>query len=129
VLSNVDLGNGVILPRIPPDRAVYDPDIDMPRDAIPHILEHAGVFVGWHCAQDDTACDDTVAQLTDLVNDRLDNHDDRVVMARNTDLPVGTIGISSWTRVMNFPHEEYNEDEVRDFIGTHSCRFDPEGFC
>ena len=70
-----------------------------------------------------------ISQLEDLVNDRIDNHDDRVVMANDPDLPVGTIGMSSWTRVLNMSVEDYDEDVVEDFIGTHSCRFDPEGFC
>ena len=43
--------------------------------------------------------------------------------------PEGTVGVASWTRTMNFPYAEYDEGEVSDFIGTHSCRFDPEGFC
>jgi hypothetical protein len=50
-------------------------------------------------------------------------------MANDPDLPVGTIGLSSWTRVLNMKASDYDEDAVEDFIGTHSCRFDPEGFC
>jgi hypothetical protein len=64
-----------------------------------------------------------------LANDRIDNHDDRVAMSKNLDLPVGTMAVASWTRVLNFAYADYDEDAVRDFISTHSCRFDPEGFC
>jgi hypothetical protein len=63
------------------------------------------------------------------VNARIDNHSDRVVMSINKDLPVGTVGLSSWTRTLNFAYADYSEQAVTDFIGTHSCRFDPEGFC
>jgi uncharacterized protein DUF3105 len=125
---NVDLGNGARI-NIPADPDVYPEDIIVPREAIPHILEHAGVYVGYNCAAGDSACADVVEQLTDLVNDRIDNHNDRVVMARNPDLPVGTIGVASWTRVLNMRAEDYDEGAISDFIGTHSCRFDPEGFC
>src|SRR5207249_4969317 len=47
VLNKVDVGNGNFI-KIPPDPNVYPPDIDVPREGIPHILEHAGVFVGYN---------------------------------------------------------------------------------
>jgi hypothetical protein len=128
VVRNIDIGGGV-LTNIPPDPNVYDPDIEIPRDGIPHILEHAGVFVGYNCEEGDQACQDVIDRLTDLVNERIDINDDRVVMAHDTDLPPGTIGLSGWTRVLNMRYQDYDEDAVRDFIGTHSCRFDPENFC
>jgi hypothetical protein len=128
VQRNVDLGNGAII-NIPADPDVYPEDVFMPRESIPHILEHAGVFVGYHCAGGDQACLDVVEDLKGLVNDRIDNHNDRVVMANDPDLPEGTIGVASWTRVMNVRYQDYNEGEVEDFIATHECRFDPEGFC
>jgi hypothetical protein len=115
--------------NIPPDPDVYPDDVQFPRDSIAHILEHAGVFVGWNCADGDQACLDVVQQLKDLVNDRIDNHDDRVVMARDDELPVGEIGLAAWTRVMNLKYQDYDESAVTRFISTHSCRFDPEGFC
>lgn len=129
VQANVEVGDGIILPRIPPDPNVYPPDVIVPREAIPHILEHAGVFVGYNCAEGDQACADVVKELTDLVNDRIDNHDDRVVMSNDPDLPVGTIGMSAWTRVLNMTVQDFDKDEAKDFIAAHSCRFDPEGFC
>ena len=128
VFSSVDLGDGISI-RIPPDPDTYPDDVAIPREAIPHILEHAGVFVGYNCAEGDEACAGVVEDLTDLVDDRIDNHNERVVMARFPDLPEGSIGLSSWTRVLNMPTDEYDEDAVRDFIDTHNCRFDPEGFC
>jgi hypothetical protein len=129
VQREVDLGNGIILNRIPPDPGVYPPDVEIPRESIPHILEHAGVFVGYHCADGDEECETIVQQLTDIVNDRLDANDDRVVMARDRDLPLDAIGLSSWTRVDVFQYRKMTEDRIVSFIDTHSCRFDPEGFC
>ncbi len=128
VQQNVDVGNGNII-KIPPDPDVYPSDVEIPRDAIAHALEHAGVFLGYNCKQGDTACDDVVNQIKDLVNDRIDNNDDRVTMAHDNDLIEGTIGISSWTRVYVFNYQDYDKDAVEQFIAKNSCRFDPEGFC
>jgi uncharacterized protein DUF3105 len=125
---NAEVAPGAFI-SIPPDPDVYPPDIEIPREAIPHILEHAGVFVGYDCADGDAACQDVVEQIERVVNDRIDNHNDRVVMARDSDLPVGTIGLAAWTRVDTFSYTEFTQDRVAGFIGTHSCRFDPEGFC
>ena len=41
--------------NIPPDPGVYD--FAIPRESIPHIEEHAGVYVGYHCVGD-AVCDD-----------------------------------------------------------------------
>ena len=130
VQRNVEVGNGAII-NIPPDPDVYPDDVEIPRDAIPHLLEHAGVFVGWNCASGDSACMDAVQKAKDLVNDRIDNHDNRVVLAHDNDLPEGTIGMSSWTRAFDFPASDWdkNKSEAEKFISVNSCRFDPEGFC
>jgi hypothetical protein len=130
VQRNIDVGGGNII-NIPADPDVYPDDIELPRESIAHILEHAGVFVGWNCADGDSACMDVVQQVKDVVNDRIDNHDNRVVMAHDLDLPQGTIGLSAWTRVLDVPTTEYDaqKGKIEDFIATHSCRYDPEGFC
>jgi hypothetical protein len=125
---NVEVAPGARV-NLPPDPDVYPPDIEIPRDAIPHILEHAGVFVGYHCDDGDAACEDVVDEVTRIVNDRIDNHNDRVVMARDSDLPPGMIGVVSWTRIDVFDYGDFTEDRVVRFIDAHSCRFDPEGFC
>ena len=128
VQRNVEVAPGAAI-NIPPDPDVYPADIEIPREAIPHILEHAGVFVGYHCADGDAACADVVEQIEGIVNDRIDSNDDRAVMARDSDLPEGTVGLASWTRVDAFPYADFTEARVVDFIGTHSCRVDAEGFC
>ena len=50
-------------------------------------------------------------------------------MARDTDLPLDAIGMSSWTRVDTFQSRKLTDERVVDFIDAHSCRYDPEGFC
>lgn len=130
VQRNVDIGGGRLI-NLPADPDVYPDDVEIPRDSVPHILEHAGVFVGYHCADGDEECEAVVERLRGLVNNRIDNHDNRVVMSKFLDLPEGTIGVASWTRYMTFPYTEFEDMEgtVGNFIGTHSCRFDPERFC
>ncbi len=130
VQRSVDVGGGNII-NIPADPDVYPDDVEIPRDAIPHILEHAGVFVGWNCETGDTACAGAAQKLKYLVNNRIDNHDNRVVMAHDNDLPEGTFGLASWTRVLDFPFADWDQEKALadQFISTNSCRFDPEGFC
>ncbi len=130
VQRNVDVGGGNLI-KIPPDPIVFPSEVVVPRAAIPHILEHAGVYVGYHCKDGDGACDDAVQKLGDLVNGRIDNHDNRVVMSRDPDLPEGTIGLSSWTRVLDVNYQDFDamKGEIDRFIGKNSCRVDFEGFC
>jgi hypothetical protein len=127
VENGADIGNGNSI-NIPPDPDVYPPDIEIPRDAIPHLLEHAGIFIGYNCPDGDGDCQAVVDDLADLTNDRIDNNRDRVVLANDPELPEGTIGVAAWTRVMNFPYQEYDRGAVTEFIRAHSYRFDPEGF-
>jgi hypothetical protein len=128
VQNNVTIGTYTNF-RIPPDPYVYPDDLDVPRDAIPHLLEHAGVFVGWNCANGDTACMDVVKQVKDIVNSRIDVNHDRVVMAHDGDLVPGTIGMSSWNRVLDMPTSQFDKKTVTDLVGKNSCRVDFEGFC
>lgn len=127
VEANVDVGNGNQI-NIPPDLGIYPAGIDVPRSAIPHILEHAGVFVGWSCAAGDQKCMDVEQQVERIVGARLDSHD-RVVMAHDGDLVPGTIGLAAWTRVLTFAYGDFDAEQVTQFIATNSCRVDFEGFC
>ena len=123
VQRDVRLGDGSIV-NIPPDPGIYD--LEIPREAIPHIQEHAGVYAGYNCSSD--ICRDAVENLEVVVNQILEI-DARVVLSPAPDLPIDTIGLASWTRVDSIPAADYTEDRAREFIETHSCRFDPEGFC
>jgi hypothetical protein len=128
VQRNVDLGNGLTI-NIPADPDVYPDEIEIPRDSIPHILEHAGVFIGWNCAMGDETCIETVQHLKQLVNERIDHKDERIVLAHDSDLTAGTIALASWTRVESFGYGDYSDGRVTRFTSANSCRFDPEGFC
>ena len=111
--------------RLPPDPGVYDWAV--PREAIPHIQEHAGVYVGHNCAT--AACRFVVLRLEEVIQEQ-NTIGHRVVMSPDPDLAPDTIALASWTRVDTFiASQEYDEERVIRFIETHSCRFDPEGFC
>lgn len=123
VQGAVLLANGHRL-KIPPDPAVYD--FPIPREAIPHIEEHAGVYVGYNCASD--ACATTAERLKDLVTQEI-SLGARAVLSPDPDLDDDTIGLAAWTRVDTFAVSDYTDERVRAFIKAHSCRFDPELFC
>jgi hypothetical protein len=122
VQLNVVIGNVVL--NLPPEPNIYD--VEIPREAIPHIQEHAGVFVGYRCST--AACERMVDRLRTAVRAQLDRGA-RVIMAPDSDLEDETIALASWTRIDKFLADDYGESRVRAFIEAHSCRFDPEGFC
>lgn len=126
--ARADVGGGALI-NLPPDPYVYPPDVEIPREAIPHLLEHSGVFVGYNCPPDDTECSTAVQRMADMVNKRIDNYNDRVVMARDRDLPMGQIAMSSMTRVANYEHHALNVKDVEQFIAKNECRVDSEGIC
>lgn len=126
---HIPVQKNVVLPgghriNIPSDPGVYD--FAIPREAIPHIEEHAGVYVGYSCAT--KACAKTIERLKDLVTQEI-SLGARVVMSPDDDLDSDTIGMAAWTRVDTFTASDYTDDRVRTFIKAHSCRFDPEAFC
>jgi hypothetical protein len=110
--------------RLPPDPGIYD--IEIPREAIPHLQEHAGVFVGYNC--ESTECFDAYERVRAVVAGEL-RSGARVILAPSSDLLSDTIALAAWTRVDVMPAADYEDARARDFIETHSCRFDPEGFC
>ncbi len=110
--------------NLPPEPGIYA--VEIPREAIPHLQEHAGVYVGYNCGS--AACAAAAAQMRTLVKQEL-SLGARVIMSPDSDLAEDTIGLASWTRFDTFDAEKYTDARVRSFIKAHSCRFDPEGFC
>lgn len=109
---------------IPPNPGIYD--FEIPRETIPHIQEHAGVFFGYNCQT--PACMEMARRARGIVEQEL-SVGGRIVMAPSGDLPDDTFGLAAWTRVDSFPATDYTDERARAFIKAHSCRFDPEGFC
>ena len=128
VQRNKEIAPGTFT-NVPPDPNVYPPDIDAPREVVAHVAEHAGIFVGYNCPDGEQACLDVVSELEGIVNNRIDNYDDRVTMMYFSDLPEGQIGLASITRWDRFDYSEFDEDRVEEFISDNACRYDTEGFC
>lgn len=110
--------------NIPPDPGIYD--FEIPREVIPHIEEHGGVFLGYNCLSAD--CREAVRRARGVVEQEL-ALGARVVMSPDSDLEANTIALAAWTRVDSFSSVDYSDERARAFIKAHSCRFDPEGFC
>jgi hypothetical protein len=124
VQRNARLEDSGVVINLPPDPGRYE--FEIPRESIPHIEEHAGVFLGYNCAS--AACETAVDAARALVDQEL-SLGRRVVMAPDSDLPPDTIALASWTRVDSFAAQDYTDERARDFIQAHSCRYDPEGIC
>jgi hypothetical protein len=110
--------------KVPPDPGIYD--FAIPRESIPHLEEHAGVYVGYRCGTD--ACGEVLDRLKAVVSQEL-SLGERVVLSPDPDLDADTIGLAAWTRVDVFGTSDYSDARIRSFIKAHSCRFDPERFC
>lgn len=123
VQQMVQLPDGTLM-NIPPDPGIFN--VAVPREAIPHIEEHAGVYIGYNCAT--AVCNEVVRRLHTVVEEAL-SQGKRVVMSPDPDLDAETIGLASWTRFDVFGIGNFSEQRVRRFIEVHSCRYDPEGFC
>lgn len=123
VMRDVTLESGDVV-TLPPEPGIYT--FAIPREAIPHLEEHAGVYLGYNCPS--TECTAVVELAKDLVTQEL-ALGQRVVMSPDPDLDPDTIALASWTRIDSFAVGEYSDDRVRRFIEAHSCRYDPERFC
>lgn len=123
VMSGVPLEGGQTV-RIPPDPGIYS--YAFPKEAIPHIEEHAGVFVGYNCTSD--TCEAVVERLKLIVEEQLDEGE-RVIMAPYPDLPSERIAFASWTRYRVVTVAEFRDEIAREFIEVHSCRIDYENLC
>jgi hypothetical protein len=122
VQRNITLADGNSI-DVPPNRGIYE--FAIPREAIPHIEEHAGVYVGYNC---DRGCGEALGEAKAIVTQEL-SLGARVVMSPDPDLDDGTIAAVSWTRIDSFAASDYSDARLRSFIKAHNCRFDPEGFC
>lgn len=122
-VQRIRLSDGRLL-NLPPDPGVYN--FVVPREAIPHIEEHAGVYAGYSCAS--SRCSAAVERLVALAKEQI-SIGARVIVSPDPDLADNTIALVAWTRIDSFPAADYSDERARAFIKAHSCRFDPEGKC
>jgi len=122
-VQRIRLSDGRLL-NLPPDPGIYN--FVIPREAIPHIEEHAGVYAGYSCSS--SRCNAAVERLIALAKAQISNGA-RVIVSPDTDLADNTIALVAWTRIDSFSAADYSDDRALAFIKAHSCRFDPEGKC
>ena len=86
-----------------------------------HNMEHGGVVV-WYNTTDRAVIDDLEDLVLELLERRL------IVMSPYPDMEEGFVAITSWSRRLLVPVEEYDRDLFREFIEVHERRFNPESF-
>ena len=92
-----------------------------PAATLVHNMEHAGVVV-WYNTTDQAVIDD----LSDLVLEELNRR--LIVMSPYPDMEEGFVAITSWSRRLLVPVEDFDRDLFAEFIEVHERRFNPEGF-
>ena len=90
-------------------------------ETLVHNMEHGGVVV-WYNTTDEAA----IADLADLVEDRLNRR--LIVMSPYPEMEDEFIAVTSWSRRLLIPVEDYDRDIVDDFFDVNERRFNPEGF-
>lgn len=77
-----------------------------------HNLEHGGIGVFYDCPE---GCDELVQQLSDLVNEAVDNGG-KVLMAPHPGMD-SRIALAAWTFLDTF--DQFEEDRIRNFVEAH----------
>ena len=90
-------------------------------ESLVHNMEHTGVIV-WYNTTDQEILDD----LRDFAED---NSRLFIVVTPFPEMAEETVAITAWSRRLIMSVDDYDRDNLQDFLDTHECRFDPEGFC
>ena len=90
-------------------------------ESLIHNMEHTGVVV-WYNTTDQEILDD--------LQDFAENNRVRfLVVSPFPEMEEETVAISAWSRRLIMSVDDYDRDQLQDFLDVHECRFDPEGFC
>ena len=98
------------LPLAPKRWGIYDEPIEP--EVLLHNLEHGYVNVHYDCPE---GCPELVAQLTDLVQEGLDQGG-KLLMSPYPGMD-SRISITAWTFLDQF--DEFDEDRIRAFVSAH----------
>lgn len=99
-------------------------------EALPHYMEHGGVWVTYTCPD---GCDDLVQELRALVIRQTDDKDNPVALtaypATGRTPPEHRINVLAWQYKLGM--DELDRGKINNFIERHACRYNPEGpgFC
>ena len=86
-----------------------------------HNMEHGGVVV-WYNTTDQAVVDDLTGLVLEELNRRL------IVLSPYPDMEEGFVAITSWSRRLLVPVEDFDRDLFAEFIEVHERRFNPESF-
>ena len=69
---------------------------------------------------------DVLDELQDFARD---NDNRFLVVSRYTEMEEDTVAITGWSRRLTMSVDDFDRDQLKDFLDEHECRFDPEDFC
>jgi len=94
----------------------------VPKEALLHTMEHAGVVV-WYNTDNDAI----KKQLESVVKDQQDRRR-LVAMVPYPEMEPDTIALTAWTRLDKFSVDDFSRKRVEEFVAAHNKRYNPEGF-
>jgi Protein of unknown function (DUF3105) len=108
---------GISAEPVPPEEAV-------------HNMEHGGVVIWYNCdggpqPLDESACEQLVQDLTDVVDPRVD--DGMYVLVTPYSEMDNRIALTAWQYLDAF--DEFDRTRIEAFIASFECKFDPENAC
>lgn len=90
-------------------------------ESLIHNMEHTGIVVWFNTTDQEI--------LDDLLEFAEDNNRRFLVVSSYPDMEEETVAITGWSRRLIMSVDDYDRDQLQDFLDVHECRFDPEGFC
>jgi hypothetical protein len=99
-------------------------------ESLVHNLEHGGVVIWYNCdggpqPLDEPACDRLIADLTGVVDSRVDDGM-YIVLTPYAEMD-NRIALTAWQNLDSF--DEFDEKRIEAFIKSFECKFDPENAC
>lgn len=102
----------------------------VPEESAVHNLEHGGVVIWYNCdggpqPLDEPACDQLLRDLSELVDQRMD--DGMYIVLTPYAMMDNRIALTAWQYLDAF--DEFDQARIAAFIASFECKFDPENAC
>ncbi len=104
-------------------------DTPLPKEVLPHNLEHGGVVILYDCSAgeaplDDAGCQELRDQLAAITETLLS--DGKLILMAPYSGMERTIALTAWRTLDAF--DQFDEQRVQAFIDSFERKFNPEGF-
>jgi hypothetical protein len=104
-------------------------DTPLPKEILPHSLEHGGVVILYECSAgeaplDDAGCQELRDQLAAITESNLSNG--KLILMVPYSGMEHPIALTAWRNLDAF--DQFDEQRVQAFIDSFERRFNPEGF-